>query len=221
MEKIVLDAQERKLVGKKVKQLRRDGLIPANLFGRNVVSVSLQVKSVDFLKVWKKAGETTLVELSVGDGKAKPVFIKAMQKDPVKSQILHIDFQQVNLKEKTTAPVPLVLEGESPVEKSGDGLILQTLSEVEVEALPIDIPHDIKIDISRLIEVGQTIHVKDLLVSKEVEIKADPEAVILSVQTAEMKEEAVEEAAPGEPEVITEKPEEETAEGGEQAKEAS
>lgn len=213
MENLKLAAEPRKLVGKQVKKLRREGLIPANLFGKGIKSESVQVRVPEFSRIWKKAGETTLVDLSLGASKSKPVLIKAVQRGPVDHKILHVDFQQVNLKEKISTSVPLVLEGESPTEKSGTALVLQTLAEVAVEALPTEIPHDIKVDVSKLTEIGQTITVKDLKVPKEVEVKTPPETVIISVQTAEMKEEVVEEA-PSEPEVIAEKPEE-PAEGEE------
>ena len=192
-------------------------MIPANIFGKDVKSESIQLKAVDFLKAWKKAGETTLIELSIGETKSKPVFVRGMHRDPKSNKILHADFQQVNLKEKITAMVPLILDGEAPIEKSGEGLILQTLSEVEVEALPTEVPHEIKVGISALTEVGQTIQVKDLPVPSGAEIKTDPEASVVSVQTAEMKEEVgIEEVAPGEPEVLAEKPEGvESGEGGE------
>lgn len=220
MESLKLEAQERKIFGKKIKKLRQEGLIPANVFGRDIKSLGIQVKGSDFNKIWKKAGETSLVDLSIGESKTRPVFIKAVQKDPVTGLVLHADFQQVNLKEKITAIVPLVLEGESPIEQSGEGLVLQTLNELEVEALPTEIPHEVKVDISKLNEIGQTVHVKDLAIPKEVEVKTDPEAVVVSVQTAEMKEEVVEEA-PAEPEVIAEKPgEAEEQEAVEEAKTA-
>lgn len=214
MEKFKLEAQERKLTGKKVKKLRREGLIPANVFGKGIKSESVQVRVPEFSRIWKKAGETTLVDLSLGASKSKPVLIKAVQRGPVDHKILHVDFQQVNLKEKISTSVPLVLEGESPIEKSGTALVLQTLAEVEVEALPTEIPHDIKVDVSKLTEIGQTITVKGLKVPEGVEIKTPPETVIISVQTAEMKEEVVEEI-PAEPEVIAEKPEGEKAEAEE------
>lgn len=218
MEKLNLKAGNRNLTGKKVKKLRREGLVPANIFGKDIKSSSIQVKKIDLVKIWRKAGETTLVELSVEDGSAKPVFIKALQRDPKSGDVLHVDFQQVNLKEKITANVPLILDGESPIEKSGEGLILQTVSEVEVEALPTDIPHEIKIDSTKLTEVGQTVSVKDLKVDSKATILTDPEMVVVSVQSAEMKEEEPEVVAEtAEPEVIAEKGEEEQS--SEQTKE--
>jgi large subunit ribosomal protein L25 len=211
---IALVVEPRNVVGKKVKKLRRDGIIPANIFGQGVKSTSIQVNLKDFAKVYNQVGETGLVELSLKDAK-HPVLVHQIQKEPRTDAPLHVDFHQVNLKEKTTAHVPVVLVGEAPIEKSKEGIILQSMNEIEIEALPTDIPHNIEVDITSLTEVGQAVQVKDLKVdSSKVEIKADGEATVLSVQTAEIKEEVVEEA-PAEVEVIGEKAEGEKAEGEE------
>lgn len=201
---IKLNANPREILGKQVKKLRREGLVPANIFGQGLKSTAVQVDLKDFVKVYQEVGETGLVEVKVGE-KAHPVLVHRIQKDPRTSSVLHVDFHQVNLKEKTTAHVPVVLTGESPIEKSGDGLILQTLNEIEVEALPTDIPHNVEVDITTLTEVGQSIQVKDLKVNAaQVEVKNDAEATVVSVQSAEVKEEEPVEA-PAEVEVIGEK----------------
>lgn len=221
MEKITLSAEPRKIVGKKVKNLRKEGLVPANIFGKDLKSKSLQVNDKELRKVFKEAGETGVVNVKVG-ADTYPVLIHKIQLEPRTDSILHADFHKINLKEKITANVPIVLDGEAPAEKTGIGLILKTLDELEVESLPSDIPHEIKIDISKLDEVGQSINVKDLKVNREkVEVKNDPEETVVSVQTAEMKEEPVEEEkTPEEVEAIAEKGEEEVAEGEEKKEEA-
>lgn len=222
MEKVALSSEQRKILGKKVKNLRKQGLIPANIFGKGFKSKSLQVAEAEFRKVFKEAGETGVVNVKV-DKETHPVLIHNVQLDPKTDSILHLDFHKVNLKEKITTRVPIVLEGEAPAEKTSIGLILQTLNELEVESLPGDIPHEVEVDVSKLEEVGQSIHVKDLKVNRDkVEVKNDPEDTVVSVQTAEMKEEVAEEApAPEEVEAIAEKGgEEEEAEGKkEEAKE--
>lgn len=216
MEKVAISAEPRKVLGKKVKSLRKEGLLPGNLFGKDIKSKSLQVEEKEFRKVFKEAGETGVVEVKV-DKETYPALIHNVQLHPKTDSILHADFHKVNLKEKITTHVPIVLEGEAPAEKTGVGLILQTINELEVESLPGDIPHEVKVDISKLEEVGQSIHIKDLEVDREkVEVKNDPEDTVVSVQTAEMKEEVVEEApAPEEVEAVAEKGEEEVAEGEE------
>ena len=221
MEKIKLEAEIRKIVGKKVKKLRSEGIIPANLFGKDIKSTSLQVTGDKFRKIFRKAGETSVVEIAF-DKKIEPALIHKVQKDPVTDKIIHIDFQKVNLKEKITAHVPLVLIGESPAEKSGTGLILQTINELEIESLPGDIPHQIEVDISKLGEIGETVHIKDLKIDREkVEVKNESEDVVVTVQNAEMKEEPIEEEAPApeEVEATAEKGKEETEESKEEIKE--
>lgn len=212
MDKVKLTVEERAELGKKVRRLRAAGIIPANLFGKGIKSKSLQVDRKLFQKTFRTVGETGLVELSVGST-THPVLVHSVQRDPRSDQIIHVDFHEVNLKEKITANVPVVLVGESPAEKSGVGLVLQTLNEVEVECLPSDIPHNFEVSIDGLEEVGQGLHIKDLKVDKaKVEIKNDPEEMIVTVQTAEMKEEV--EEAPVSPEDV-----EATAEKGEEATE--
>ena len=219
MEKVSLSARARTNLGKKVKKLRKEGKIPANLFGKDIKSKALDVEEKEFRKIFKEVGETALINVKV-DSEAYPALIHKVQLDPKTDSILHVDFHKVNLKEKITTHVPIVLEGESPAGKTGIGLILQTLNEVEVESLPVDIPHDVKVNISKLEEIGQSVQVKDLKIDKEkVEVKNDPEATVVTVQTAEMKEEEVVEApSPEEVEAIAEKGEKEEA-GGEEKKE--
>ena len=207
-------------MGKKVKKLRVEGILPANLFGKGLKSTALQVPEREFRQVFKEAWETGLLEIKVKN-EDYPVLIHNVQRDPVTGKIIHVDLHKVDLKAKIITAVPIKPVGEAPAEKSGIGLILQTLNELEVESLPADIPHEISVDISDLSEVGQTIHVKDLKLDREkIEVKNDPEEVVVSVQTAEMKEEVVEEApAPGEVEAIAEKAKEEEAAEGEEKKE--
>jgi large subunit ribosomal protein L25 len=220
MEKVKISTEPRKVLGKKVKNLRKEGILPANLFGKNLKSKAVQLPDKDFRKVFKLAGETGIVELKVKE-EVYPVLIHNVQHDPLTDSVTHVDFHKVNLKEKITARVPIKLVGESPAEKSKVGLILQTIDEIEIKSLPTDIPHEIEVDISNLSEVGQTVPVKDLKIDREkIEVENEPEEVVLSVQSAEMKEEPVEEEkTPEEVEATAEKGEEEEAEGKEEGKE--
>lgn len=218
MEKLTLDVSARTVFGKKLKSLRKQGIVPANIYGKGVVSTSVQADSKELLKVAKVSGETSLIELNLAKEK-RPVLIHHLQKEPVSGEILHVDFHQVDLKEKTTAEVPIKVVGEAEIVKSGVGLILQTLNDLEVEALPADIPHEIEIDVSKLTELGQSVLVKDLKVGDKVAVLTDPEVTVLTLKEAEMKEEVGEEApALEEVEVIGEKKEgegEEKTEEGE------
>lgn len=218
-----LQAEARKVVGRKVKQLRRDGVLPANIYGREVKSQSVQVKLADFLKTFEEAGETGLISLQV-DGVEHPVLIHNVQYHPITDAPVHADFFEVNLKEKVTATVPIEFTGESPIEKSQEGIVVPQLREVEVEALPTDLPENITVDVSELTEVGQAIKVADLKVDREkVEVKGDPEQIVVVIEEPAKVEEPVvaapvegeEGAAPAESEAPAEGGET-PAEGGEQ-----
>lgn len=181
MEKHKLEAQKRKVAGRKVKTLRQEGILPANIYGKNVKSLAIQVAAKDFLKVYKDAGETGIIELSVGDGEAHPVLVHNLQLHPVTSHPLHVDFHQVNLTEKVKATVPVTTIGESPAVAQKLGILLTPVSELEVEALPADLPENIEIEVKDLKEVGQEIKVKDLKISDKVTVLAEPELVVVKV----------------------------------------
>ena len=184
-----LAVETRTVTGKKGNRLPKEGILPASSFGKGFESTSFQVNLKDFQKTVKEAGETALLDVKIKD-EVHPALIANLQKDPKYDTLLHVDFHKVNLKEKITTAVPVILDGESPAAKSGEGLILQTLNEVEVECLPTEIPAQISIDAVKLTEVGQTVHVKDLKIDKDkVSVTNDPEEVVVTVQTAEMKEE--------------------------------
>ncbi|TSC90569.1 MAG: large subunit ribosomal protein L25 [Parcubacteria group bacterium Gr01-1014_2] len=191
MESIELEAQKRELVGKSQNSLRRKGFLPSVIYGHNFEPIPIQIKYSDFEKVFKKAGESTLINLKIND-KEEPAIIKDVQKDPVSDKVIHADFYKVNLKEKIRAKIPLVLIGESEAVKAG-GVLIKTLSELEVEALPQDLPHELQIDISSLKNFGSHISVKDISFSDKIKIEANPEDIVALVQ--EPKKEVIEEAA--------------------------
>lgn len=192
MEKITLKAAARQVTGKKVKKLRTQGLLPVNLFGKNLKSQSLELPLKDFLIVYRKSGETGLVELAVGP-KIHHVLIGNVHIDPVTRLPLHAAFHVVSLTEKIKARVAIELVGESPAVKDGLGLLLQTLNEIEVEALPTDLPEKIEVDVTGLAAVGQQIMVSDLKLSSKIEIHTPPEEIIVKVAPA-VSEEAKKEA---------------------------
>lgn len=185
-----LNSKPRKLFGRRVKQLRAQGIVPANIFGPKTKSLAISIDKKEFLKVYDQSGETSLIDLSVeGEKDVRPVLISNIHIDPVTSHVLHADLHQVDLKSKTTADIPLEFIGESAAVKSGN--ILVTLrNEVEVEALPTDLPEKIEIDISALEEVGASILAKDLKVDRsKVELKIDADEPIVTIQ-APAEEEA-------------------------------
>ena len=189
-----LSATPRIIFGKKVKQLRRANLVPANVYGHNVEPVAISLEQKPFLATFKKAGETGLIDLQIGEDKAtRPALVHSVLLDPVSNAILHVDFYQVNLKEKLTATVPLEFVGESPIVKNKEGILLELLQEVEVESLPTDIPSSIVVDISILVEVDQGIVAGDLPLPAGVELQTEADEMVCKIDSALMAEEVVEE----------------------------
>jgi len=196
-----LSAQKREILGRKVKTLRKEGLLPANLYGKKIKSESLQVKLTDFVPIYKEAGETGVISLTVsgkskGKGEEVSVLVANLQKDPISDSPIHVDFRKVDLKEKITAAVPVEFTGEAPCEKTGIGTVVQYLDEVEVEALPTDLPEKFEVDVSVLTEVDQAIYLKDLKIDKaKVTLKDDIQKIIAKVEPPQKVEE---EAPPAE-----------------------
>lgn len=223
MEQTPLIAQTRTILGRKVKNLRAEGLIPAHVFGHKVATEHVQVKAADFHKVFEKVGETGIIELTIGD-KRKPVLVKDTQVHPVTDDLLHIDFYQVNLSEKVKVKVPIEFIGDAPAVEKKIGLLLTPISELEVEALPADLPESIEVDISNLNEIGDQIKVQDLKIDRsKIEVLADPEQIVADIGELVTKEmEAVEaemeaEAAEAQAEAVPAEEGAEAAEGEEKA----
>lgn len=200
MDKLSLNAQERTILGKKVKKLRQEGKIPGHVYGKGTETEHISVDGKTFLKTFKTAGETGLIHLKIGDSKMRPVMVRGIQYDPVAGEPLHIDFYQVNLTEKVTVPVPLVLTGEQPeLVKSGEAIVLQTLNEVEVAALPADLVEKIEVDLAALKNIDDAISVGQLAYEKtKLTVCASDEEIIVKLApaiTEEMKKQMEEEAA--------------------------
>ncbi len=223
MNRVALSAEKRTLQGRKLGRLRRDGILPGNIYGNNVDSQAVQLPLKVFMKAFEEAGETGLIDLMV-DGEKRPVLVHDVQMDPVSDIPLHVDFHQVNLKEEVTANVPVVLEGESPAEKQGIGTVVQIVNEIEVSALPDQLPQEFLIDVSTLTEVDQQITLADLTYDKEhvkVDVENPEDFVIAKVDAlvdveAEMEAQAASDATAGETPVTgeTPTPEDETTEEG-------
>jgi len=224
-----LKAQARKDTGRKLKTLREKGFIPAVVYGPGHKSVSIQVVYNDFKKAFDEAGESTLIKLEV-DGHIKNVLIHDVSIDPIDDTFIHIDFYQVVMDKTIKTHVPLVFEGEAPAVKGLDGVLIKNLTELEIEALPKDLPHEIKVDISSLDSFDKHIRIKDLQIPEGVKVLEESEELIVSVipprseeelkALEEKPEEKVEEVEKvgekpeeGE-EPVVEKKEEKTKEGG-------
>ena len=210
-----LTVEKREVTGRKVKNIRKEGKVPANIFGKGVKSTSISVTQDSFNKVYEEAGETGIVELALGKTK-KPALISNVQTHPVTGDLLHIDFRQVDLTKKIITAVPVELTGESPAEKSGLGTVVQNVDEVEVEALPTDFPESFEISIENLNEVDDTITVGDIKFdSSKLEIKEEKDREIARVEPPQKEEEIA-------PATDTETQEDEEGEAaGEEAQEAA
>lgn len=183
-----LHVQKREKFGKASQALRKEGLIPAEVYGRSLKNEHVAVKNKDFLKVFKEAGENTIVNLRFGD-EAWPVLIYDIAKDYLSGEVTHVDFYRVTMTEKIKAKIPIEFTGESLAVKDKLGILNKAMSEVEVEALPVDLPHRIEVDLSPLVDLTSNIYVKDLSVPKNVEILVDPETVVATIVPIPKEEE--------------------------------
>ena len=179
--KIELNAQKRELLGSKVSQLRNEGIIPAILYGKSFEAIPLQIPLRDFSKVLKEAGESTLVYLNV-DGESYPTIIHDVTLDPLRDTVLHADFYKVRLDEKIKAMVPVEYVGEAPAVTDLKGIFVRNINELEVEALPQNLPHSIKVDISNMQNFGDQVMVKDIKLESDIILTANADDIIALVQ---------------------------------------
>ncbi len=215
MEKYLIEAEKRDLVGKKVKMLRQSGKIPAVIYGKDLKSLPITLDRKTVTHTLSKVSSSTLLTIKINSDE-HAVLVREIQQDFIRHEILHIDFLAVSMKEKLRTNVPLVHIGSAPVLKEFEALIVSGLNEIEVECLPQDLPESIEIDLSGINEIGSAIYVKDIPVPANVHIITDPEELV--VVASAVKEEVVEEVvveeveAAEEPEVIEHGKKEETEE---------
>ncbi|MFH1563127.1 MAG: 50S ribosomal protein L25 [Nitrospirota bacterium] len=206
MKQIPLEANTRSDVGKGYcRRLRVKGLMPGVLYGGGKESIPVELKSADLIHILREGGENVLINFTLPDLPQETVILKEKQRHPYKNFLLHADFCRISLKEKLTVTAPIELIGTAKGVKEG-GILEQVMWDVEISALPQYIPESIKVDVTKL-EIGATVHIKDLIAEEEVEIKNDPELVVLHI--ALLKEakvgEGVSAEGVAEPEVIREK----------------
>jgi len=186
-----LEAQKRKILGRKVKKLRAEGVLPANIYGKKVKSAAIQVDLKEFEKIYREAGETGIINLKVkGEQKSRPVLVHNLQLDPVTDLPLHADFRQIKLKEKTTVEVPVELVGEALAEKEGVGILVTLLNSLEVEAFPSDLPEKLEVDVSKLEKVDDVVRIKDIKIDeKKIKIKAGENEIVAKIEPRAKEEE--------------------------------
>ncbi len=195
-----LAVEERTVSGKQVKQLRKKGIVPANMFGHAQPSVSLQVDRQVLQRVLAHGGKNVILLLKVADRPGVPVLIKDVQRDVVSGAIDHVDFYMVNATEKLRTQIRLHFVNEATVASRADVLVQRPLNEVTVECLPADLPSAIQVDLSKLDEVDVVIRVGDLVVGPGVTILTDHNEIVAAVHLQahlETPEEATAESAAG------------------------
>lgn len=189
-----LKAKKRKKKGKEVEELREKGLIPAVIYGPKIKSKKVVVNEKEFLKIFREAGETSLIKLKVeGDKKDHSVLVKDFQFHPVTDRLVHIDFYQPILTEKIEANVPLVFKGEAPAVKEKGGVLVKNINEVEVSALPTDLPSNIEVNIESLKNLDDTLEVGDLDIPEGVRVLRGEDEIVASVSAPKTAEELMEE----------------------------
>lgn len=191
MEKLILRAKKRNIFGKKNKTLRANGFVPAILYGKKIENYPLEIKIQDFTTTYKKSGDTNIIDLVFEDqGKelVKNVLVQDVSYHFLNGLPIHIDFYEVEMDKPIKAQVPIKFFGESPAVAEG-GILIKSMNEIEVEALPANLPHEISVDISVLVDFNQTIYIRDIQFSSEVKIFIDESTPVVSVNEPISEEE--------------------------------
>ena len=193
MEELILTAENRNVLGKRNRFLRRQGVTPAHVFGHGIESLALQCDTTELKSIIAHAGETRLISLNIkGDNQPKNVFIREIQRDVISRQLLHVDFYQVKMSEKMEVEVPIVLVGEAPAMKGKGRMISHGITELSIECLPDKVPPQIEVDISILEEIEQAIQVKDIILDPDITVNIDPEQLVVKITEVMVVEEEVE-----------------------------
>jgi large subunit ribosomal protein L25 len=192
-----IPVETRQVLGKKVAQLRRQGYLPGNVFGNGLESVAIQAQTESIEKTLRTLGANEVIDLQIdGEKASRPVVLQKVQRHPLNSSLLHLDFYQVSLRQRMRADVPLVVVGESEGVKTYNGVLLMAVESVQVEALPLDLPSRIEVDVTPLANLEDSLQVKDLPAIADVVILTDPDTVIVKVSTPRVAvEDLAEEAA--------------------------
>ncbi len=202
MDDLILQATNRDVQGKMTRFSRRQGLTPTHLFGHNLESLALQCDTTQLQHIIAQAGMSRLVNLMIDkDKQPKSVFIREIQRDVLSNQLLHVDFYQVIKGEKIAVDVPIVLVGEAPAMKEKGRMLAYGITSLSIECLPDSVPPQIEIDLSPLEEVEQAIYVRDIVISPDITVHADPDQLLVKISEAIIKEEEVVVAAEVEEEV--------------------
>ncbi len=183
-----LVVQKREKFGKSVGALRDSGFIPAEVYGHGFKNQHVTVLEKDFLKIFGEAGESTIVNLVLGS-EEWPVLIYAAQRDPLNGRFAHIDFYRVKMDEKIITHVPLEFFGEASAVKEQGAVINKAMTEIEVEALPADLPHRIQVDLGLLKNLDDSVYARDLRIPDKVKLLIEPMTVVVTAMPPQKEEE--------------------------------
>ncbi|HLZ21821.1 MAG TPA: 50S ribosomal protein L25 [Ktedonobacterales bacterium] len=197
--------ERREITGKKVRQLRSQGILPGNIFGHDRASKAIQLDAAEFRRFLKLHGPTTLLALTLGSEPAETAVVRHVQHDPRTNAIQHVDFMHVEMSEPMKAAIPIRLEGVSPAIKNFDGVLLQLLETLDVEALPANLPEAVVLDISDMEDLKETRYVRDLRVPSNVTVLSDRDEPVVKIEPPRLVVEEVAPAAAAEPSEATAK----------------
>jgi large subunit ribosomal protein L25 len=189
-----LKANPREETGRKVEELRDKFLLPAVVYGHDFANQNITLSESEFERVFRAAGESSLVDLIIGAEKPIKVLIHEMQNDPITDKPVHVDFYKVNMDEKIKTEVEIVFVGESGAVKDLGGVLIKTLEKLHIECLPSDLIHNVEVDLSALKQIGDVIRVSDLKVPASIMVLTNPENPVVLVE--EMKVEVFKEETP-------------------------
>jgi large subunit ribosomal protein L25 len=187
MEKYVLEAKKREIIGKQVKALRREGLLPAVIYGSHIEPMPLTLNTGEVSQTLSVIGANTLITLKIGKEEYL-VLVRDLQREVITRDLLHIDFQAVSLEETITTNVPILVVGESPAVKELNALLVTSMDFLQIEAKAKDLPDAISVDVSELFEVGDNIQVKDLSISGDVIVLDDSDLTVIVVAAPTLME---------------------------------
>lgn len=177
-----IQVQPRTTTGKAVKKLRREGVLPASIYGRGIESVAVQLPYVAARDLMNSQGFNVLINVSVeGEGEPRPVVVKQVDQDPVTRALRHIDFLQVDLSRKITGPVILQFTGEAPAVRDHNGVLVIHADTVEVEALPADMPEALEVSLEALVDLDSYLYAKDIKTPAGVTVASDPELLLAAM----------------------------------------
>ena len=184
-----ISVDARSVTGKHTRRLRASGIVPGVLFGKTAGSVAVQLDAKALDVLYRQAGRTSLVRISVAGGRETSAVIKSLQRHPLTGRALHVDFFAPDLTLEMEVDVPVSFTGEAPAIESTGGFLLTSLDHLRVKALPADLPHEVVVDVSVLVDLESAIHVSDLSVPGNVTILSDPEEVVARVLPPRVEEE--------------------------------